>query len=65
MKRFFVTALLAAAATLWAGSLAQANILVGGDYHLARAIQRRQRPGGRQHYRRFQYVRHNSDKDRH
>ncbi len=34
MKRFFVTALLAAAATLWAGSLARANILVGADYHL-------------------------------
>ena len=34
MKRFFVTALLAAAATLWAGGLAHANIVVGGYYHL-------------------------------
>jgi Concanavalin A-like lectin/glucanases superfamily/PEP-CTERM motif len=34
MKRLFVTALLAAAATLLAGNLARANIVVGGYYHL-------------------------------
>ena len=34
MKRFCVTALLAIAATLMAGGLARANIVVGGYYHL-------------------------------
>ena len=34
MKRYLLTALLAAAATLAAGSLARGNIVVGGYYHL-------------------------------